>query len=191
MTDAEILKMCQTLARKYKRSEDYEDLVSEGLVACYEVKAEGKSHKKDYVGAARRAMNDYMNIGKKAMSIPNTWAARTVSHALATGEDLDKLEGVKSGTLRSLIDAMSNDSTPIEELEVATPDHAIKYEKDEYEAYAMTVAVTTLNRDELRVLKGRFFDEMSLEQLSVELGVSGATVSRWETTMLDKLCNNL
>ena len=40
MTDAEILKMCQTLARKYKRSEDYEDLVSEGLVACYEVKAE-------------------------------------------------------------------------------------------------------------------------------------------------------
>lgn len=191
LTDAEILKMCQTLARKYKRSEDYDDLVSEGLVACYEVKAEGKSHKKDYVGAARRAMNDYMNISKKAMSIPNTWAARTVSHALATGEDLDKLEGVKSGTLRSLMDAMSNDSTPIEELEVAVPDHAVKYEKEEYEAYVMTVAVTTLNKDELRVLKGRFFDDMSLEELGIEFGVSESTVSRWEAAMLDKLRNNL
>lgn len=191
MTDEQILNLCQTLARKYRRTEDYDDLVSEGLVACYEAKAEGKSHKKDYVGAARRAMNDYMNIGKKAMSIPNTWAARTVSHALATGEDLDTLEGVKSGTLRSLMDAMSNDSTPIDELEVSVPDHAIKYEKDDYEAYVMTVAVTTLNSNELKVLKGRFFDDMSLEQLGIELGVSQATVSRWEANMLDKLRNNL
>jgi len=191
MNDEDILKICKALARKYKKPQDYEDLVSEGLVACYECRQEGKSYKKDYIGAARRAMNDYMNISKKAMSIPNTWASRTVSHALATGEDLDKLKGVKEGTLRSLMDAMSNDSTPIEELEVVVPDHAIKYEKDDYEAYVMAVAITTLNPEELKVLKGRFFDDMSLDELGAELGVSGATISRWESSMLDKLRNNL
>lgn len=191
MTDNEILKLCQTLARKYKKPQEFEDLVSEGLVACYECKAEGKGHKKDYVGAARRAMNDYMNIGSKAVSIPNTWAARTVSHALSTGEDLDKLDGVKSGTLRSLYDAMSNNYEDITEIEVSVPDHAEAYEKTDYEAHVMSVAVTTLDLRELNILRGRYFENKTQEELGDEMGVTGTTISRWEEDMLDKLRNNL
>lgn len=191
MTEQEMLKMCQTLARKYKKPQEYNDLVSEGLVACYECKAEGKGHKKDYVGAARRAMNDYMNIGSKAVSIPNTWAARTVSHALATGEDLDKLEGVKDGTLRSLYDAMANDYDDITELEVAIPDHAVEYEKNDYEAHVMSVAVTTLDLRELNVLRGLFFEDKTREELGDEMGVTGTTISRWEGDMLEKLRSKL
>jgi RNA polymerase sigma factor (sigma-70 family) len=186
-----MLKMCQTLARKYKKPQEYNDLVSEGLVACYECKAEGKGHKKDYVGAARRAMNDYMNIGSKAVSIPNTWAARTVSHALATGEDLDKLEGVKDGTLRSLYDAMSNDYEDITEIEVAVPDHAQEYEDKDYAAYVMSVAVTTLSEKEMAILKARFFEDKSQEDLADEYEVSQQTISRWEDEMMKKLRNNL
>lgn len=187
MTDQEILKLCRTLARKYRKPEDYDDLVSEGLVACYECKEEGKGHKKDYVGSARRAMNDYINITKKSMSIPNTWAARTVSHSLATGEDLDKLEGVKSGTLKSLMDAMSNDTLDVEELEIATPDHAVEYEKKDYEAYVMSVAVTTLDLKELKILKDRYYENKTQDEVGNEIGVSPTTISRWEDEMLEKL----
>jgi len=162
-SDREITKLCQTLARKYKNRQEYDDLVSEGVVACYECKAEGKGHKKDYVGAARRAMNDYINVKTKSMSIPDTWPARTVSHAMSTGEDLNKLEGVKGGTLKSLMDAMSNETVDIEELEASTPDHAIKYEKDDY----------------------------SQETLADELGVDKSTISRREEAMLNKLRQSL
>jgi len=199
MTDKEITKLCETLARKYKSPQHYKDLVSEGVLACYECKAAGRGHKKDqahservqYVGAARRAMNDYINIKTKAMSIPDTWPARTVSHAMATGEDLDRLDGVKGGTLKSLMDAMSNESVHIEELEISTPSHAIKYEKDDYEAYVMCVAATTLDLKELYILKGRYFEDKSLEALSVELGVDKSTISRTEDVMLGKLRKSL
>jgi RNA polymerase sigma factor (sigma-70 family) len=132
-----------------------------------------------------------MNIGSKAVSIPNTWAARTVSHALATGEDLDKLEGVKDGTLRSLYDAMANDYDDITELEVAIPDHAVEYEKNDYEAHVMSVAVTTLDLRELNVLRGLFFEDKTREELGDEMGVTGTTISRWERELLDKIKRKL
>lgn len=191
MTEQEILKLCEALARKYKKPQEYDDLVSEGLVACYECKAAGKGHKKDYVGAARRAMNDYINVKTKSMSIPDTWPARTVSHAMSTNEDLDKLEGVKGGTLKSLMDAMSNETVDIEELEISTPNHAIKYEKDDYEAYVMSVAVTTLNLKELYILRERYYEDKSQEALAVELRVDKSTISRREEAMLHKLRQSL
>lgn len=191
MTEKEIIALCKTLARKYKKPEDFDDLVSEGVVACYECLAEGKVYKRDYVGAARRAMNDYMNITKKSMSIPDTWAARTVSHSMSTGEDLEKLDGVKAGTLRSLMDAMSNDTVDVQELEIATPDHAIEYERNDYEAYVISVAVTTLDLKELKILKDRYYDNRTQDEVGRELGVTATTISRWEEDMLKKLRNNL
>jgi RNA polymerase sigma factor (sigma-70 family) len=191
LTEKEIIALCKTLARKYKKPEDFDDLVSEGVVACYECLAEGKAYKRDYVGAARRAMNDYMNITKKSMSIPDTWAARTVSHSMSTGEDLEKLDGVKAGTLRSLMDAMSNDTVDIQELEIATPDHAVEYEKTDYEAYVISVAVTTLDLKELKILKDRYYDNKTQDEVGKELGVTATTISRWEEEMLRKLRNNL
>lgn len=186
-SDQEILKLCQTLARKYKNQQEYDDLVSEGIVACYECRDEGRGYKKDYVGAARRAMNDYINIKTKAMSVPDTWPARTVSHAMSTGEDLDSLEGVTSGTLRGLMDAMANDTVNVEELEIATPDHAHAYEKCDYEAYVMSVAVTTLDKRELHVLHQVYYKDKGQDELSDEFGVSEATISRWKDSILHKL----
>jgi RNA polymerase sigma-B factor len=132
-----------------------------------------------------------MNITKKSMSIPDTWAARTVSHSMSTGEDLEKLDGVKAGTLRSLMDAMSNDTVDVQELEIATPDHAVEYEKTDYEAYVISVAVTTLDLKELKILKDRYYDNKTQDEVGRELGVTATTISRWEEEMLRKLRNNL
>jgi hypothetical protein len=42
VTDSEIMKMCKRLAGKFRSQTMYEDLVSEGILACYEAKAKGK-----------------------------------------------------------------------------------------------------------------------------------------------------
>lgn len=89
------------------------------------------------------------------------------------------------------MDAMSNESEDVHELEISTPSPAVKYEKEEYESYVMSVAVTTLNLKELNILKGRYFDNKTCDDIGVEMGVSGTTISRWESEMLEKLRNKL
>lgn len=138
LTDGEILSLCQSLAKRYRNKDTYEDLVSEGLVACYECKAEGKPHKQDYVGAARRAMNDYINIKTKAMSVPKTWTSRAVSHALSTGEDLEELGGVRDGTFALLMAAMRNDSSSVDETLATTDGAEVDFEKREFERYLLS-----------------------------------------------------
>jgi len=51
----------------------------------------------------------------------------------------------------------------------------------------MSVAVTTLDLKELQLLKERYYEGKSQEDLAVELGVSQRTISRREESMLDKL----
>ena len=71
------------------------------------------------------------------------------------------------------------------------PNHADDYENREFEAYVMSVAVTTLDLKELKLLKERYYEGKSQEELGVELGVTKMSISRWEEEMLEKLRNNL
>jgi hypothetical protein len=51
MTDPDILKLCKSLARRYKNQNQYDDLVSEGLLACYELRETGSAtDKQEYSG---------------------------------------------------------------------------------------------------------------------------------------------
>jgi RNA polymerase sigma factor (sigma-70 family) len=74
---------------------------------------------------------------------------------------------------------------------VAIPDHAVEYEKNDYEAHVMSVAVTTLDLRELNVLRGLFFEDKTREELGDEMGVTGTTISRWERELLDKIKRKL
>ena len=187
VTDDEIIWLCKTLAGRYKNSSQYEDLISEGLVACYELKAVGNTDKGAYVGAARRAMNDYMNIKVKAVSIPVAFASRTVSHAIANDNEMESLDGVKGGTLASLMSAMTNTTEALTENTGFTRDHAEKYEEDEYNAHVLAVAITTLNQTEWTIIKLRYFDGMTQHMVADRLNTNQKWVSRHETTAIDKL----
>jgi RNA polymerase sigma factor (sigma-70 family) len=194
VTDAEIIKLCKSLARRYKSTSQYEDLISEGLVACYELKVTGNNDKGAYVGAARRAMNDYANIRSKAVSIPVAGASRIVSHAIATDSDMEGLDGVTGGTFFNLMAAMSNSTEMVTENSGFTPDHATKYEEDEYDAYVLSVAITTLNQTEWTIIKMRYYEGMTQDMVADRLNTNQKWVSRHEITALDKLkatlCNN-
>jgi RNA polymerase sigma factor (sigma-70 family) len=195
MTDPEILKLCKSLARRYKNQNQYDDLVSEGLLACYELRETGSAtDKQEYVRLARRVMNDYNNIKVKAVNIPSTWAARRASKAISEDTETDGLDGVASGTFLSLMAAMSNSTELLSEDSAFTPDHAEAYEEREYYIHVISVAIVTLNPTEWQILKMRYLDGMTQDVVAEETGTHQRWVSRIEINALDKmrttLCNN-
>ena len=195
MTDPEILKLCKSLARRYKNQNQYDDLGSEGLLACYELRETGSAtDKQEYVRLARRVMNDYNNIKVKAVNIPSTWAARRASKAISGDTETDGLDGVASGTFLSLMAAMSNSTELLSEDSAFTPDHAEAYEEREYYIHVISVAIVTLNPTEWQILKMRYLDGMTQDVVAEETGTHQRWVSRIEVNALDKmrstLCNN-
>jgi RNA polymerase sigma factor (sigma-70 family) len=195
MTDAEILKLCKSLARRYKNHNQYDDLVSEGILACYELRDAGSAtDKQDYVRLARRVMNDYNNIKVKAVNIPSTWASRRASKAISGEVEVDALEGVADATFISLMAAMLNSTEMLSEDSAFTPDHAEAYEEKEYYIHVITVALMTLSATEWQIIKMRYLDGMTQDVVADETGTNQRWVSRVEITALDKLrdklCNN-
>jgi len=177
LSDGDILSLCQSLAKRYRNKDQYDDLVSEGLVACYECRAEGKAYKKDYVGAARRAMNDFINIKSKAMSVPKTWASRAASHALATGDNLEELEGVNDGTFSLLMAAMRNDATSVDENMSTTDGAEVDFERREYEKYLLNKIRHNINDDDWEFLLLVSDEDTTQGQVADILGVSHQAVS--------------
>jgi RNA polymerase sigma factor (sigma-70 family) len=177
LTDEEILSLCQSLAKRYRNRDTYDDLVSEGLVACYECRAERKAHKGDYVGAARRAMNDYINIKSKAMSVPKTWASRAVSQALATEEDLEDLDGVKDGTFALLMAAMRNDATSVDETMSMTQGAEVEFEKREFEQYLLSKVRHILSDEDWTFLLMVSDEDTTQAQVADILEISPQAVS--------------
>lgn len=188
LSDKEIMQICKNLAKRYRNSEQYDDLVSEGFLACCECREAGKGHKKDYVGAARRAMNDFINIKSKTVYIPNSWASRTVSRVLSNeGDNTEELDGVKGGTFSLLMSAMMNETEDLSDTTATTKDHAEDYEENEYHAHVLGVAVTTLDQDELKVIHMRYYDEMTQTEVAKLLDTHQVWVARREKSALEKL----
>ena len=192
MTDTEILKLCKSLARRYKNKNQYDDLVSEGLLACYELRETGSAtDKQEYVRLARRVMNDYNNIKVKAVNIPSTWAARRASKAISGDTETDGLDGVASGTFLSLMAAMSNSTELLSEDSAFTPDHAEAYEEREYYIHVISVAIVILNPTEWQILKMRYLDGMTQDVVAEEFGLDQSWVSRHENVALSKIRKKL
>lgn len=192
MTDTEILKLCKSLARRYKNQNQYDDLVSEGLLACYELRETGSATgKQEYVRLARRVMNDYNNIKVKAVNIPSTWAARRASKAISEDTETDGLDGVASGTFLSLMAAMSNSTELLSEDSAFTADHAEAYEEREYYIHVISVAIVTLNPTEWQILKMRYLDGMTQDVVAEEFGLDQSWVCRHESVALSKIRKKL
>ena len=187
MTDDELHILCKSLANRYRSKDQYEDLVSEGLLACYECREAGKTNKSDFVGAARRAMNDYVNIKVKAVSIPCTWASRAASNAISGGDGLDNLSGVSEVTLCSLMDAVSNKTESLDNDTIFTDDHTIAYEAKNYSDYLLSVAKLSLTPTEFAIIKMRHYQDMTQDEVGEVLETNKMWVSRHEKAALDKL----
>lgn len=68
MTNQEILDMCRRLASKYRNRQEYDDLVSTGVVSCLEMRAEGVDEPSKLYHEARKEMGDYINMRMSPVS---------------------------------------------------------------------------------------------------------------------------
>lgn len=185
--DMEILNLCKSLAGRFRNQNHYDDLVSEGVLCCYELKADGVTNKDVYVSAIRRAMNDYINIKVKSVNTPSTWASRRASKAVSSGVEVTSLTGVAQGTFVSLMTAMADATEGLSEDTAFTKDHAQSYEDSEYYRYVMSVAEKTLSNTEMQILKMRYLEGMTQDVVAEVTATNQKWVSRHEKTALNKL----
>tara|TARA_R110000851_G_scaffold226900_1_gene379737 strand:- start:240 stop:743 length:504 start_codon:yes stop_codon:yes gene_type:complete len=76
MNNQDILDMCRRLASKYYNHQDYDDIVSEGVVLCLKMRAEGITDPPKLYYSARTAMFQYVNVGLSKLSYPKGMAGR-------------------------------------------------------------------------------------------------------------------
>ena len=76
MNNQDILDMCRRLASKYYNHQDYDDIVSEGVVLCLKMRSEGTTEPYKLYYRARDEMSNYLNVRSSNLSYPKSRAGR-------------------------------------------------------------------------------------------------------------------
>ena len=141
MNTEEMMKMCRSLAYKYNSPNQFDDLVSEGMLECLEQVDQGNTHGANLRRMANRAMHDYLNIKTLAVSVPLSEPARS----LARGTDYKSTMSREGVT--KLQQAINSTSTPLESAEIVDEesDPAVVYEKKQTVLDIVRLSRETLN----------------------------------------------
>ncbi len=188
ISNEDLINMCRKLAHKYNRPNDFDDIVSEGAIVCLELRAEDPEvHPAKLYREANRAMHDYINLGLQPVSIPKHNVARRLSHDI-NDEETGNMSEDGANWLRNIL---SSEAVSYEEFSSSIPDHAEEYEKADYENYVLTVAEQHLSLEEWRILRLRFWEDMSQQEVADAISSTQRQVSRIESKAIETLCNNL
>ena len=188
ISNEDLINMCRKLAHKYNRPNDFDDLVSEGSIVCLELRAEDPEvHPAKLYREANRAMHDYINLSLQPVSIPKHNVARRLSHDI-NDEETGNMSEDGANWLRNIL---SSEAVSYEEFSSSIPDHAEEYERADYENYVLTVAEQHLSLEEWRILRLRFWEDMSQQEVADAISSTQRQVSRIESKALETLCNNL
>lgn len=193
VTQYQIVSMCNNLAGRYKSRNYFDDLVSEGILCCYEILAvEPDAHPAKLYREAKRVMHDYINIHNLPVTVP----AHNITRRLTRDIDDDVSGNMSEGSHQWLKSVLSSENMSYsEDFGESATDHVQQYEDREYDAYVLSVAITTLNQTEWTIIKMRYYEGMTQDMVADRLNTNQKWVSRHETTAFEKLrltlCNNL
>lgn len=188
MNQSEILAMCKNLSSKYQAGHQREDLIQEGVLACYELlsknpEAEGGALNR----AANRAMWDYLNLAGGPVSVPKQKTART----LKSGSQAKITQTYNEKGLQELEAAVKATTTPIEEGHMTVDGAEVAFEEREFLRYVMAKADEVLTAEERKIIKMRYEYDMPLEVVGNEMKMTKQAVSLKETAALEKLRRRL
>lgn len=171
---------CQKLAHRYKSSQEYDDLVSEGYIAGMEALEEGLSE--DAVrGKVRTAMSRYMTGLKTPVDVPYSGEAHRARAAIRREEDLSKYSS-------ALVDALCASEEPVQpntlRSDTTTEDDYIRHQIEESLKYVLYFWLT---HAESYLIHRLFFEGSTERELADELGVTQQYVSLRKNETLKKL----
>ena len=120
MNNQDILDMCKRLANKYYNHQEYDDIVSEGVVLCLNMRAEGiiEPHKMYY--RARDEMSNYLNVRSSNLSYPKSRAGRkavkddNIEYVDAEEEQIPTEDLFGSYELKNSIEVLKKELSPKE-----------------------------------------------------------------------------
>jgi RNA polymerase sigma factor (sigma-70 family) len=180
MTTEEIVAMCEKLANKYRQYHLTKDLVSEGILAVYERLADKPDeYPASLYRRANKAMYDYINIKNKPVSIPSTRTAEAISKGKEYEGQTHSEEGKKV-----LEEALNSTSVEFDGgFMVSVEDCSEGYERKEY----LHKAMGKLDQKERDVVRMRYYNDMTQEDIAHLYGVSQQSVALWEEVALKKM----
>ena len=188
ISNEDLINMCRKLAHKYNRPNDFDDIVSEGAIVCLELRAEDPEvHPAKLYREANRAMHDYINLSLQPVTIPKHNVARRLSHDI-NDEETGNMSEDGANWLRSIL---SSEAVSYEEFSSSIPDHAEEYEKLDYENHILNLAEQHLSMEEWQILKLRFWEDYTLQEVADVLGKAKSSVEYIEKRGFEKICNNL
>ncbi len=184
----EILSMCKTIASKYKRQDQYEDLVSEGVLVALELQEKGPNiaFSSIYMSVNKR-MHDYLNIDLLPVHVPASDVARRLSRNPDTPteemgdntwkeESIDYLKTIFKGGYVSLSD-----------LDQPFDEYTETYEDKDFREKLSKAIQNKLSKEEKDHIDMRFQEGLSLQELGDKLGVSKMAVGKREKKLMSKL----
>lgn len=171
---------CQKLAHRYKSTQEYDDLVSEGYIAGVEAQSEGLPEEA-VRGKVRTAMSRYMTGLSTPVDVPDSGEAHRVRAAIRREEDLSRYSS-------ALIAALCASEEPVQpntlRSDTTTEDDYIKYQLEENLKY---ILYFWLAHAESYLIHKLFFEEVTQSELADELGVTQQYVNLRKNEILKKL----
>jgi RNA polymerase sigma factor (sigma-70 family) len=186
MTEAEIIKMCERLAFRYNNPAEQQDMIQEGIVRAYEILSEEPdAHPAKIYREVNRRIYDYVNFGCHALSIPPSDTARS----LARGKGIPEGSSWLTEAAEALLGAMGGNYVEYDDSlvsdDVASPEEVLG---DKEEAQIISQAILDkLDGEEALLIYMRYYEDMTQDEVSDELGITRQAISLRELKAVRKL----
>ena len=184
LTTDEIVVMCKRLANKYHMYHMKNDLVSEGVLAIYErLAVKPDEYPAKLYNIARGAIYAYVNIKSRALAVPvnDTTMSVALGKVYNEGEEWRKSTYSDDG-IDAIYDALEG-SFEYNNLDAQTEDCSEAYEVKE----TLNKAFDLLSEKESKIIRLRYFEDKTQEEVADIYGVSQQSIGNWEREALDKM----
>jgi len=184
----EILSMCKTIASRYKRQDQYEDLVSEGVLIALELqeKEPNIAFSSIYMSVNKR-MHDYLNIDLLPVHVPASDVARRLSRNPDTPTEEMGDNTWKEESINYLKTIFKGGYVSLSDLDQPFDEYTETYEDKDFREKLSKAIQNKLSKEEKDHIDMRFQEGLSLQELGDKLGVSKVAVGKREKKLMSKL----
>ena len=174
MNTEEMMKMCRSLAYKYNSPNQFDDLVSEGMLECLEQVDQGNTHGANLRRMANRAMHDYMNLKNLPVTVPVTTATRSLARDTEDNSTMSR-EGVTK-----LQQAINSTSTPLESAEIVDEesDPAVVYEKKQTVLDIVRLSRETLKDSDWDLFSRHYLEMETTDDIAISERVTRQAIEK-------------
>jgi len=178
-----VMKVCNILAKRYKDSQEYEDLYQEGFLAAWEALENG-ADMPNAIGIMRRAMNDYKNITLKPVSIPKSGAVYSLLGAINSGSGVSP----QGNTEVALYEALTGSLDTIQPSTKGVVEGSEEtYITKELHQYVVDCLWVYLEPQEAAVIHLMYVEDYTQYEVAQELDLPQGTVSKVSRKGMKKL----